>query len=162
MTSFTMTVFSAVLSAATTSASAQSHPIEERSQPQLEEQREAHPYFKDVAHYELPAEGEKSVMIDGYVLPKEVHLSCKRAGWIEEARPLEFVLVLPQQFELDGFEFDVLRPYYIAKTELSNAQKAELGYVSGSWGSYEVYASIVNLHARLEFDYDAEDLLLLE
>lgn len=128
--------------------------------PQLppQQQRVVHPYFRDVAHYILPAADETSVTIDGFLMPREVHLSCERAGDIEEARLLEFVLVLPQKFDLDGFAFEVQRPYYIAKTELSNAQRAEVGFPSGSWQSYEMYASMVNFRARMEFDNEPKDL----
>jgi len=116
-----------------------------------------HPYFERVIVPQRNATG-KAVLLDGKPIPMRFTLRIADEN-IPEAQPMEFVLVMPQNIEIDGLIFSVDRPFYIATTELSNGQYAALfGGAQASFKNYEAFVAHQYYAARFAWDTPDEAL----
>ena len=94
-----------------------------------ESPHEVHPYFKTAESVILPENNAETVTLNGFIIPESFILSTlfkEDADMRFPSPPLTFVLVRPQEVMIDDIEFSVDEPFYIATTELSNAQAADL------------------------------------
>ena len=102
-----------------------------------------HKYFDGAIDYELPEEQANRVLVDGKLIPRRITIACTRdrTDLIAEAEPIVFVLVLPQTVKVDGLDLKVDRPFFVATTELTNAQYAQLvrGFVENGYRDYVEY-----------------------
>lgn len=90
---------------------------------------EVHPYFKTAESVILPENNADAVTVNGFTIPESFTLSTlseQGADMRFHSPPLTFVLVRPQKVKIDDIKFSVDDPFYIATTELSNAQAADL------------------------------------
>jgi formylglycine-generating enzyme required for sulfatase activity len=113
-----------------------------------------HPYFASALELRRPDADEVRVYVDGKLLPKYVSYGCDLGTAVDkghESSPIAFVLVPPQDVKVDHIVFTIERPYYIATTEVSNAQYAQLYRpLGGVHEDYGAWAHDVYLHARLD------------
>lgn len=126
---------------------------------------ERHPAFMALPSAEWPADAEATAYrCDGFVLPVRFTVNITAIGEAKgralEAGFLEFVLVRPTSLAVTGATLRVERPFYMATTELTNAQRGVLeDSPLDRYESYDEYVEQYYWHVRTGNPYvDGEQL----
>ncbi len=119
-------------------------------------------YFRNAKGLEF--DESPIVTVNGHRMPSRFKVSCHGDVGINvpEATDIEFALVTPRSVNVDGLSFKVDRPFYIAATELSNAQYASLSSLGGVYYEYDDFVVHQSVAARMDPNVVTRWLPLIE